>query len=56
MTDDIPAFALVGIIVTPERVKRIKAVGTVPNLFATYPFYNADKFGFYGPAMMDHHR
>ena len=40
-------------IVTPELVKRIKVVGAVPNLFATYPFYNADKFSFYSPAMMD---
>ena len=40
-------------IVTPELVRRIKAVGVVPNLFATYPYYNADKFHFYGPAMMD---
>jgi predicted amidohydrolase YtcJ len=40
-------------IVTPELVRRIKAVGAVPNLFTTYPFYNADKFGFYGTAMMD---
>ena len=40
-------------IVTPELVRRIKAVGAVPNLFATYPFYNSDKFSFYGPAMMD---
>ena len=32
-------------IVTPELVKRIKAVGVVPNLFVTYPFYNSDKFG-----------
>ena len=38
---------------TPELVARIKAVGAVPNLFATYAYYNADKFGFYGPAMMD---
>ena len=40
-------------IVTPELVKRIKSIGAVPNLFATYSFYNADKFGFYGTAMMD---
>lgn len=39
--------------VTPELVKRMKAVGVAPNLFATYPFYNSDKFGFYGPTMMD---
>jgi predicted amidohydrolase YtcJ len=39
--------------VTPELVRRMKAVGVAPNLFATYPFYNSDKFGFYGPAMMD---
>lgn len=40
-------------IITPDIVRRIKAVGAVPNLFTTYPFYNADKFGFYGPGMMD---
>lgn len=40
-------------IVTPDIVKRIKAVGAVPNLFTTYPFYNADKFGYYGADMMD---
>lgn len=40
-------------IVTPELVNRIKAIGVVPNLFVTYPFYNSDKFGFYGPAMME---
>ena len=40
--------------VNPDLVRRIKAVGAVPNLFSTYAYYNSDKFGFYGAEMMEH--
>jgi predicted amidohydrolase YtcJ len=40
--------------VNADLVARIKAAGAVPALFSTYPYYNADKFHFYGPEMMSH--
>ena len=40
--------------VSPELVARIKALGVVPALFTSYAYYNADKFHFYGPEMMEH--
>src|SRR5436305_6017459 len=33
-------------------VRRMKALDAVPALFTTYAYYNSDKFGFYGAAMM----
>ncbi|MFM9937132.1 MAG: amidohydrolase [Novosphingobium sp.] len=40
--------------VSPETAQRIKALGVVPALFTSYAYYNADKFHFYGPEMMEH--
>jgi predicted amidohydrolase YtcJ len=40
--------------INANLVARIKAAGAVPALFSTYPYYNADKFHFYGPEMMSH--
>jgi len=39
-------------LVTPDLVRRIKAVGGVPALFTTYAYYNPDKFVYYGEDMM----
>jgi predicted amidohydrolase YtcJ len=39
-------------LVTPDLVRRIKAVGGVPALFTTYAYYNPDKFVYYGEEMM----
>jgi predicted amidohydrolase YtcJ len=41
-------------LLTPELIRRIKAVGAVPALFTTYAFYNPDKFVYYGQEMMTH--
>jgi predicted amidohydrolase YtcJ len=38
----------------PGLVKRMKALDVVPSLFSTYPYYNSDKFHFYGQAAMEH--
>lgn len=38
--------------VTPDLIRRIKAVGAVPCPFTTYAYYNSDKFHFYGEALM----
>jgi predicted amidohydrolase YtcJ len=40
--------------VSPDLVARIKVLGVVPALFTSYAYYNADKFRFYGPEMMEH--
>jgi predicted amidohydrolase YtcJ len=40
--------------INADLVRRIKALGAVPALFSTYPYYNADKFHFYGQEMMTH--
>ena len=37
-------------LVNPELIARIKAAGVVPAVFSTYPYYNSDKFPFYGEA------
>jgi predicted amidohydrolase YtcJ len=37
-----------------DLVRRIKAMDAVPALFSTYPYYNSDKFHFYGKEMMTH--
>lgn len=39
-------------LVNPELVQRIKAVGAIPAPFTSYAYYNSDKFGFYGEALM----
>jgi len=41
-------------LVSDELIKRIKALGAVPAPFSTYPYYNADKFHFYGEALIRH--
>jgi hypothetical protein len=38
--------------INPGLVRRMKALNVVPSLFSTYPYYNSDKFHFYGQAMM----
>ena len=40
--------------VNPALVKRMKALDVVPSLFSTYPYYNSDKFHFYGQDTMQH--
>jgi hypothetical protein len=40
--------------VNPALVKRMKALDVVPSLFSTYPYYNSDKFHFYGQEVMQH--
>ncbi len=39
-------------LVNDDLVRRMKAVGAIPAPFTSYAYYNADKFGFYGEAMM----
>lgn len=39
-------------LVNEDLVHRIAAIGAVPALFNTYPYYNADKFHFYGESLM----
>lgn len=41
-------------VITPNLVRRMKALNVVPSLFNTYPYYNSDKFHFYGQEMMQH--
>jgi predicted amidohydrolase YtcJ len=41
-------------LMTPALVRRIKALDVVPAMFSTYPYYNSDKFHFYGQAAMEH--
>jgi predicted amidohydrolase YtcJ len=38
----------------PDLVRRMKAMDVVPAMFSTYPYYNSDKFHFYGADMMEH--
>ncbi|HEX4026637.1 MAG TPA: amidohydrolase [Rhizomicrobium sp.] len=40
--------------VNPDLIKRMKALDVVPSLFSTYPYYNSDKFHFYGQQTMEH--
>ena len=35
-------------------IRRMKAMDAVPAVFSTYPYYNADKFHFYGGAALEH--
>ena len=39
-------------LITPDLVKRIKALGAVPAMFTTYAYYNPDKFVYYGEDLM----
>jgi predicted amidohydrolase YtcJ len=39
-------------LINPDLVRRMKALGVVPAMFSTYPYYNSDKFHFYGEALM----
>ena len=39
-------------LINAELVRRIKALGAVPAPFSTYPYYNADKFHFYGEPLI----
>jgi predicted amidohydrolase YtcJ len=40
--------------VNPDLIKRMKALDVVPSMFSTYPYYNSDKFHFYGQETMQH--
>jgi len=40
--------------VNPGLLKRMKALDVVPSMFSTYPYYNSDKFHFYGQETMQH--
>jgi hypothetical protein len=40
--------------VNPDLIKRMKAMDVVPSMFSTYPYYNSDKFHFYGQETMQH--
>jgi predicted amidohydrolase YtcJ len=40
-------------LINDDLVRRIKAIGAVPAVFSTYSYYNADKFHFYGEALME---
>jgi len=40
--------------VNPDLIRRMKALDVVPSMFSTYPYYNSDKFHFYGPETMQH--
>lgn len=37
-----------------DLVRRMKAMNVVPAIFSTYPYYNSDKFHFYGAEVMTH--
>jgi predicted amidohydrolase YtcJ len=40
-------------LVDDALIRRIKAIGATPAVFSTYPFYNSDKFRFYGEALLE---
>jgi predicted amidohydrolase YtcJ len=40
--------------INDSLVRRMKALNVVPAMFSTYPYYNSDKFHFYGEEMMRH--
>ena len=40
--------------VNPDLIRRMKAMDVVPSMFSTYPYYNSDKFHFYGQETMQH--
>jgi predicted amidohydrolase YtcJ len=39
-------------LIDDSLIRRIKALGAVPAPFSTYPYYNSDKFHFYGEQLM----
>jgi predicted amidohydrolase YtcJ len=39
-------------LVNDDLVRRIRAIGAMPAMFNTYPYYNGDKFHFYGEELM----
>ena len=41
-------------LINDDLVRRMKAINVVPAEFSTYPYYNSDKFHFYGEEMMSH--
>lgn len=41
-------------LINDDLIRRIKALGAVPAVFSTYPYYNPDKFPFYGEDMLTH--
>jgi predicted amidohydrolase YtcJ len=41
-------------LVNDELIRWIKAAGVIPAVFSTYPYYNPDKFQFYGAETMRH--
>jgi len=41
-------------LVNDGLIARIKAAGVVPAIFSTYPYYNSDKFPFYGEEALRH--
>jgi predicted amidohydrolase YtcJ len=41
-------------LINDELLRRIKAMDVVPAVFSTYPYYNPDKFPFYGQETMRH--
>jgi predicted amidohydrolase YtcJ len=40
-------------LIDDDLIRRIKAAGAVPAVFTSYAYYNADKFHFYGEALME---
>ncbi len=41
-------------LINADLIRRMKAMDAVPAEFSTYPYYNSDKFHFYGQEMMSH--
>jgi len=41
-------------LINDDILRRMKALGVVPAVFNTYPYYNSDKFHFYGEERMKH--
>lgn len=39
-------------LVNDDLIRRMKAIDVVPAVFSTYPYYNSDKFKFYGEDLM----
>jgi predicted amidohydrolase YtcJ len=39
-------------LINEDLLRRMKALGAVPAVFTTYPYYNSDKFHFYGEERM----
>jgi predicted amidohydrolase YtcJ len=41
-------------LINDSLLRRIKAIDVVPAVFSTYPYYNPDKFPYYGKEMLRH--